>query len=67
MEKLYTSKAFLKMASEKMHTPHLTTVDPPPAIIYKNLTYFSPLAPLILFFFTKRQSQKGGSMAQCPP
>ena len=36
----------------------------PLAISYRNhqksLTYFSHLAPLILFFFTKRQSQKVG-------
>ena len=31
------------------------------------MAYFSYLAQLILFLFTKRQSQKGGGMAQCPP
>ena len=60
MGKLYTSKAFLKMAGKKMHTPHLISLDPPQAISYrnhqKNLAYFSHLAQLILFFFTKRQS-----------
>ena len=64
MEKLYTSKAFLKMAFARMHTPHLTSLYPPLAISYrshqKSLAYFSHLAPLILFFFTKRQSQMGG-------
>ena len=58
MEKLYKSKAFLKMAGGKMHTPHPTPLDPPLAISYKNhqknLAYFSHLAPLILFFFTKK-------------
>ena len=60
MEKLYTSKTFLKMAGGRTHTPHPT----PLAISYRNhhksLAYFSHLAPLILFFFTKRQSQKEG-------
>ena len=69
MEKLYrpTSKAFLKMAGERIHTPHPTPLDPPLAISHRNhqksLAYFSHLAPLILFFFTKRQS-KGRAMAQ---
>ena len=33
------------------------------------MAYFSYLVQLILFLFTKRQSQKGGGggMAQCPP
>ena len=70
MEKLYTLKAFLKMAGGRMHTPHPT----PQAISYRNhqksLAYFSHLAPLILFFFTKRQSQKkegGGAWHNGPP
>ena len=73
MEKLYTSKPSLKMDSGRMHTPRPTRLDPPLAISYrkhqKSLTYFNHLAPLISFFFTKRQSQKGGAevMAQCPP
>ena len=29
--------------------------------------YFSHLAPLILFFFTKRQSQKEGGHGSMPP
>ena len=32
MEKLYSSKAFLKMAGERMHTPYPTPMDPPLAI-----------------------------------
>ena len=63
MEKMYTTKTFLKMAGGRMHTPHSTLLDPPLAISYKNhptsLACFSHLAPLILLFFTKRQSQKG--------
>ena len=47
-----------------MHIPYPTPLDSPQAISYKNyqknLAYFSHLAPLVLFFFTKRQSQKGG-------
>ena len=62
MEKLYTSKTFLKMAGGRMHTPHPTPLDPHLAISYRNrqnsLVYFSHLAPLILFFFTEKQSQK---------
>ena len=64
MEKLYTLKAFLKMAGWRMHAPHPTLLYPSLAIScgnhQKSLAYFSHLASLILFFFTKRQSQKGG-------
>ena len=60
MEKLHTSKEFLKMAFGRMHSPHPTTLHPPLAISYRSHQYFSHLAPLILFFFTKRQSQMGG-------
>ena len=70
MEKLFTSKTCLKMAGGKMHIPHPTTLDPFLAVNYRNhqkhLAYFSHLAQLILFFFTKKQSQKG-AMAQWPP
>ena len=70
MEKLYTSETLLKMAGGRMHTPHPTPLNPPLAISYRNhqksLAYFSHLASLVLFFFTKRQNQKGG-MAQCLP
>ena len=68
MEKLHTLKIFSKMAGGRMHTPHPTHLDPPLAISYKNhqmsLAYFSIFAPLILFLFTKRQSQKGGGGAR---
>ena len=68
MEKLHTSKEFLKMAFGRMHSPHPTTLHPPLAISYISHQYFSHLAPLILFFFTKRQSQMGGGgMAQWLP
>ena len=64
MEKLYASKTFLKVAGGRMHILHSNPLDPPLAISYKNhkksLAYFSHLAPLILFFFAKRPSQKGG-------
>ena len=54
-----------------MHIPYPTPLDSPLAISYrnhqKNLAYFCHLAPLVMFFFAKRQSQKGGgSMAQLP-
>ena len=32
MEKLYTSKTFLKMAGGRMHTPHATPLDLPLAV-----------------------------------
>ena len=71
METLYISKTFLKMVGRKMHTPHRTPLDPPLAIIYRNheksLAYFSHLAALILFLFTKRQSKKGGQGTMPPP
>ena len=61
-------KSIFEMAGGRMHTPHPTTL----AVSYRNhqksLAYFSHLAPLILFLFTKRRSQKGGGgMAQWPP
>ena len=47
-----------------MHTPHSALVDSLLAISYrnhqKNLAYCSHLAPLVLFFITKRQGQNGG-------
>ena len=65
MEKLYSSKTFLKMPGGRMHTPYSNPLDPPLAISYRNhqksLVYLSYLAPLVLFFFTKRPSQKEGS------
>ena len=64
MEKLYTSKTFLEIGDGRMHTPHSTPLDLPLAVSYRNhqksLAYFSHLAPLVLFLFTKRQSQRGG-------
>ena len=64
MDKLYASKAFLKMGGGRMYTPHPSPLDPPLAISYRNhqksLAYFSHLAPSISFFFTERQRQKGG-------
>ena len=36
MEKLFTSKAFLKMTGRRTHTPHPTPLDPPLAISYGN-------------------------------
>ena len=64
MEKLYTSKTFLKMAGGRMHTPHPDLLTISHRNHQKSLAYLSHLAPLILFIFTKRQSQRGG-MAQC--
>ena len=59
------------MASGRMHIPHPTPLNPTLAVSYrkhqKSLTYFSHLAPLVLLFFTKRQSQKGGAWPNTPP
>ena len=59
------------MAGGRMHTPHPISLDPAMAINYgnhqKSLAYFSHLAPLVLFFFTKMQSQKGGPWYNAPP
>ena len=61
MEKLFTSKSFLKIAGGRMHTLHPN----PLAIIsygnhQKSLAYFSHLAPLVLFFFYQKAESKGG-------
>ena len=68
MEKLYTPNACLKMAEGRMHTPHPTTLDPPPAISYRNhqksMAYFSHLSNFDNF--TKRPSQKGGHSTMPP-
>ena len=50
--------------------PSSYSLGPSLAISYRNhhksLAYFSHLAPLVLFFFTKRRSQMGGGSIQCP-
>ena len=73
-EKLYrlTLNTILKMAGGKMDTPypHPTPLDPLRAVSYRNhqkcLAYFSHLEPLVLFSFTKRQTQKGGLCHNAP-
>ena len=63
MEKLHASKTLLKMAVGRMHIPHPTPLDSPLVMSYrnhqKNQAYLSHLASLVLFLFTKRQSQTG--------
>ena len=63
--KIVYIKNFSKMAFERMHTPHAT----PMAISYRNhqksLAYFSHLAPLILFLFTKRPRISGRGGGAC--
>ena len=55
MQKLYTSKKFLKMGGRKMHNPHPTPLDPSLATSHRNhqnsLAYFSHLAPLVFLFY----------------
>ena len=74
MEKLYTSKTLLEMASGRVYTPgpHPTTLDLPPTMSYRNhrksRAYFRYLQSSVLFLLTKRPGQKGvGALAQCPP
>ena len=61
-------KNILEMAGGRMHILILANL---PAIIYKNhhksLPYYIYLAPLILFFFTKRRSQTRGAWHNGPP
>ena len=72
--KIVCIKTFLKMAGGRMHRLmlHPTPLDSPLAISYRNhqksLAYFSHLPPLVLFFFTKEQSQKRGhgTIRFCP-
>ena len=59
MEKLYTSKAFLKMASKKMHNPYPT---PPGSNLGHKLQkpskesgIFQSLGTINFVLFTKRQ------------
>ena len=70
-KKIYASKTFLKMAGGRMHVPYPTPLDSPLAISYrnhrKNLTYFSHLAPLILFFLLKGRVKRGGGHGTMTP
>ena len=70
MEKLYTSKTFLKMAGGMMYTPHPTPLDPSLAISHRNYqksqAYFSHLAPLILFFLLQGIVKGGGHGTMSP-
>ena len=63
MEKLFMPKAFLKMAGERMHAPHPTTLYLLLAISYRKhqkSDIFQSLSTITFVLFTKRQSQKGG-------
>ena len=65
MEKLYSSKTFLKMAGGRMHIPYPTPLDSSLTISYrnhqKNVAYFSHLAPLVLFFLLEGRVKRGGA------
>ena len=69
MEKLYSSKTFLKMAGGRMHAPHPIPLNPPLVISHRNQCgIFQSLDSINFVLFTKKQSQKGkGGMEQCPP
>ena len=70
MEKLYTSKTFLKMADGCMPSSYLPGSAPGHKLSYRkhqmSLAYFSHLTPLVLFFFTEKQSQKGRACHNAP-
>ena len=70
MEKLYTSKTCLKMAVGGW----ISLILPPGSAsgrklrkLSKESGLFHNLAPLILFFFTERQSQRGGGASPNAP
>ena len=72
MVKLYTSKTLLKMAGGRMYTPgpHPTPGSVPGHELQKSSKesdMFQILRTFSFVFFTKRESQKEGGMAQCPP
>ena len=59
------------MAGGKMHIglPLILPLDPPwpyATEIINSLAYFNHLGPLVLFFFTKRLSQKGEAWHNAP-
>ena len=64
MEKLYTSKALLKMASGRMHSPHSIPLYPHQGHKLQKLTkksgVFQSLGTINFVLFTKMLSQKGG-------
>ena len=72
MKKLHALKTFLKKAGGRMHTPHPTPLDSLLAIAtetIKRIWHISvtwQLAPLVLFLFTDRQSQKRGAWHNSP-
>ena len=63
MENLYTSKALLKMASGRMHSPHPIPLYPPLGHKLQKLSkescIFQSLGTINFVLFTKTQSQKG--------
>ena len=73
MEKLYTSKAFLKMAGGRMHTPHPTPGSVPGRKLQKPSKESGILQSLgtvnFVLFYKKAQSKREdyGPMPPCPP
>ena len=62
MEKLYTSKTFLKMAGGWVHTLYPTPLDPPVAISYRNLQkIFQSLGIISFVLFYLKAELKGGN------
>ena len=72
MEKLYTTKTFLKMAGGRMHIAYSSPCPPVSAPGHKlqkalkELAYFSHLAPLLLFFLLKDRVRKGREHGPMP-
>ena len=74
MEKLLTSKTFLKMAGGRMHTPHPTPLDPPPGHKLqkpsKKSGIFQSLGTIIFVLFLLKSRVKrggGGHGTMAPP
>ena len=73
MEKLYTSKTFLKMAGGRMHTPHPNPPHPPLANGHKlqkpskESGMFQPLSTISFFFLLKGRVKRGGGHGKMPP
>ena len=66
MEKLYTSKTFLKMTDGRMHTFHPTPLDPPLAISYRNQQKSLTWLKVPPKYNPAVKSKKGLLVLRCP-